>query len=270
MNVDDYKITEKDMAGKGVSPQPNPMELPEAEAKAVFDQLVKEVVVPFFNKFVEAFANVDLTSDADKPISTATQEALDKKVDKAYKTGSQSEYKVLSDNNFDDNSKENLALATRDRHTHANKNLLDKFTQAFIDNILFKDNEEEYFPTNKFNPATVDYVDRKVIAIGAADMQKSIYDPNGKETDIFAYIDNAVLITDSSTGDKYFLGIDGGGLFLEKVDEAALVARHNADAAAHDEMVIDGNAIPASSGETLAEHEVNPDAHRNLSIDGNR
>ena len=54
------------MAGKGVSPQPNPMELPEAEAKAVFDQLVKEVVVPFFNKFVEAFANVDLTSDADK------------------------------------------------------------------------------------------------------------------------------------------------------------------------------------------------------------
>ena len=67
------------MAGKGVSPQPNPMELPEAEAKAVFDQLVKEVVVPFFNKFVEAFANVDLTSDADKPISIATQAALDRK-----------------------------------------------------------------------------------------------------------------------------------------------------------------------------------------------
>ena len=129
MDVDKYKITEKDMAGKGVSPQSNPMELPEAEAKAVFDQLVKEVVVPFFNKFVEAFANVDLTSDADKPISIATQAALDKKVDKAYKTGSQSEYKVLSDNNFDDNSKENLALATRDRHTHANKSLLDKFTQ---------------------------------------------------------------------------------------------------------------------------------------------
>ena len=100
-------------------------------------------------------------------------------------------------------------------------------------------------------------------------MQKSIYDPNGKETDIFAYVDNAVLITDSSTGDKYFFGIDSGGLFFEKLDEAALVARHNADAAAHDEMVIDGNAIPASGGETLAEHEVNPDAHRNLNIDGN-
>ena len=148
--------------------------------------------------------------------------------------------------------------------------MLDGFDQDFIDNILFKDNTEEYFPTNKFNPATVDYVDRKVIAIGAADMQKSIYDPNGKETDIFAYVDNAVLITDSSTGKKYFWCIDSGGLFWQEFDEAALVARHNADAAAHDEMVIDGNAIPASGGETLAEHEVNPDAHRNLSIDGNR
>lgn len=269
MDVEKFVVKESDMAGKGVSAQPNPMEKPEAEAKAVFDQLMKEVMVPFFNRFVREFAKVDLTSDADKPISTATQEALDKKVDKAYKTGSQSEYKVLSDNNFDDNSKENLALATRDRHTHANKSLLDTFTQSFIDNILFKDNTEEYFPTNKFNPATVDYVDRKVIAIGAADMQKSIYDPNGKETDIFAYIDNAVLITDSSTGKKYFWGIDSGGLFWQEFDEAALVARHNADAAAHDEMVIDGNAIPASGGETLAEHEVNPDAHRNLNIDGN-
>ena len=269
MDVDKYKITEKDMAGKGVSPQPNPMELPEAEAKAVFDQLVKEVVVPFFNKFVEAFANVDLTSDADKPISTATKEALDKKVDKAYKTGSQSEYKVLSDNNFDDNSKENLALAIRDRHIHINKDLLDTFTQSFIDNILFKDNTEEYFPTHKFNPATVDYVDKKVVAIGAADMTKSVYDPNGKATDIFAYVDNAVLITDSSTGEKYFWGVDSGGLFFQLFDEAALVARHNADAAAHDEMVVDGNTLSASGGETLAEHEVNPDAHRNLSIDGN-
>lgn len=269
MDVEKFVVKESDMAGKGVSAQPNPMEKPEAEAKAVFDQLMKEVMVPFFNRFVREFAKVDLTSDADKPISTATQAALDKKVDKAYKTGSQSEYKVLSDNNFDDNSKENLALATSDRHTHDNKALLDKFTQAFINNILFKDNTEEYFPTNKFNPATVDYVDRKVIAIGAADMQKSIYDPNGKETDIFAYIDNAVLITDTSTGQKYFWGMDSGGLFLQKFDETALVARHNADAAAHDEMVIDGNAIPASGGETLAEHEVNPDAHRNLNIDGN-
>lgn len=269
MNVENFVVKESDMEGKGVSPQPNPMELPEAEAKAVFDQLMKEVMVPFFNKFVREFADVDLTSDADKPISTATQAALDKKVDKAYKTGSESEYKVLSDNNFDDNSKDNLALATRDRHTHDNKALLDTFTQAFLNNILFKDNTEEYFPTNKFNPATVDYVDRKVVAIGEADMVKAVYDPNSHETDIFAYADNAVLITNTSTGQKYFWGMDSGGLFLQKFDETALVARHNEDTAAHEKMVVDGNAIPASGGDTLAEHEVNPEAHRNLNIDGN-
>lgn len=214
MDVDKYKITEKDMEGKGVSPQTNPMELPVDKAKAVFDQLVKEVVVPFFNKFVEAFANVDLTSDADKPISTATQAALDKKVDKAYKTGSQSEYKVLSDNNFDDNSKDNLALSTRDRHTHANKSLLDKFTQPFIDNILFKDNTVPFEPKGPYNPATQKYVDDKVVAIGAADMTKAVYDKGNRATDIFDYADKAALLKDDSTGKYYKMMIRENGLWI--------------------------------------------------------
>lgn len=202
------------MEGKGVSPQTNPMELPVDKAKAVFDQLVKEVVVPFFNKFVEAFANVDLTSDADKPISTATQAALDKKVDKAYKTGSQSEYKVLSDNNFDDNSKDNLALSTRDRHTHANKSLLDKFTQPFIDNILFKDNTVPFEPKGPYNPATQKYVDDKVVAIGAADMTKAVYDKGNRATDIFDYADKAALLKDDSTGKYYKMMIRENGLWI--------------------------------------------------------
>ena len=42
MDVSKYKIQEADFKGKGVSAQPNPMQLPEEEAKAVFDQLVKE------------------------------------------------------------------------------------------------------------------------------------------------------------------------------------------------------------------------------------
>ena len=202
------------MAGKGVSAQPNPMEKPEAEAKAVFDQLMKEVMVPFFNRFVREFAKVDLTSDADKPISTATQAALDKKVDNAYKTGSQSEYKVLSDNNFDDNSKDNLALSTRDRHTHANKSLLDKFTQAFIDNILFKDNTVPFEPKGPYNPATQKYVDDKVVAIGAADMTKAVYDKGNRATDIFDYADKAALLKDDSTGKYYKMMIRENGLWI--------------------------------------------------------
>lgn len=223
MDVEKFVVKESDMAGKGVSAQPNPMEKPEAEAKAVFDQLMKEVMVPFFNRFVREFAKVDLTSDADKPISTATQEALDKKVDKAYKTGSQRAYKVLTDNNFDDNSKANLALATRDRHTHDNKSLLDKFTQAFIDNILFKDNEEPYEPAGPYNPATQKYVDDKVVAIGAADMTKAVYDKGNRATDIFDYADKAALLKDDSTGKYYKMMIRENGLWIvpmERKEEA--------------------------------------------------
>jgi len=211
------------MAGKGVSAQPNPMEKPEAEAKAVFDQLMKEVMVPFFNRFVREFANVDLTSDADKPVSTATQAALDKKVDKAYKTGSQRAYKVLTDNNFDDNSKENLALATRDRHTHDNKDLLDRFSQAFIDNILFKDNTVPFEPKGPYNPATQKYVDDKVVAIGAADMTKAVYDKQNRHMDIFDYADKAALLKDESTGKYYKMMIRENGLWIvpmERKEEA--------------------------------------------------
>lgn len=214
MDVEKFVVKESDMAGKGVSAQPNPMEKPEAEAKAVFDQLMKEVMVPFFNRFVREFANVDLTSDADKPISTATQAALDKKVDNAYKTGSQRAYKVLTDNNFDDNSKENLALATRDRHTHDNKSLLDKFTQAFIDNILFKDNTVPFEPKGPYNPATQKYVDDKVVAIGAADMTKAVYDKGNRATDIFDYADKAALLKDDSTGKYYKMMIRENGLWI--------------------------------------------------------
>lgn len=235
MDVENYVVKESDMAGKGVSVQPNPMELPEAEAKAVFDQLMKEVMVPFYNRFVRAFANVDLTSDADKPISTATQAALDKKVDKAYKTGSQSEYKVLTDNNFDDNSKENLALATRDRHTHANKALLDKFTQVFIDNILFKDNEEPYEPSGPYNPATQKYVDDKVVAIGAADMTKAVYDKQNRATDIFDYADKAALLYDAGADQYYQFEIRNSGLWVVPVEAPAVTI-------AQEETAKDGEA----------------------------
>lgn len=53
--------------------------------------------------------NVDNTSDIDKPVSTAQQEALDTKVDKEFKTGSTTEYKVLSDVNFTVEKDEKLA-----------------------------------------------------------------------------------------------------------------------------------------------------------------
>lgn len=65
--------------------------------------------------------NVDNTADTAKPISTAQQKALDGKVDKV--TG-----KGLSTNDYTTAEKQNVANNTVARHSHSNKDVLDKIT----------------------------------------------------------------------------------------------------------------------------------------------
>lgn len=223
MDISKLKLTDADFQGKGVSAQSNPMEKPEDEAKAVFDQLAKEVLAPRINEILEVLKDIDPTADKDKPISQLVQEALDRKVDKVFKTGSDTAYKVLSDNNYTDQEKLDLDKNTKARHTHGNKNLLDGLTQDDIDNwnggnVLTKDNKTPYEPREMYNPATKKYVDDTVVAIGAADMTRSVYDPNGRATDIFAAIDDAKFLADDVTGEKYVLGISNGGLYYKKVE----------------------------------------------------
>lgn len=234
----EYIIPEKDLEGKGVSAQSNPMELPEDEAKAVFDQIAKEIIIPAFNAFVgfvaAQFGLIDWTTDENKPISTAVQTALtnmdNAKHDKELRTGSTEEnpvYRVLSDNNLTDELKRQLESAYQKEHEHSNKKLLDGLTDQDIrnwngENVLTKDNTKEWKPTLPFHPATVAYVDEKVVIIGAADMQKRIYDPNGHEEDVFEYAktaaDDAKYLKDDDTGELYVLGVKGGGLYYKKVE----------------------------------------------------
>lgn len=48
------------------------------------------------------------------------------------------------------------------------------------------------------------------------------------------------------------------------------IAQHNATAATHQNMLVDGNnTLAADSSQSLEEHIVNPTAHQNLWIDGN-
>lgn len=163
MEIEKYKILETDFNGKGVSAQPNPMQKTEEEAKAVFDELVKDVVTPKHNDLVEALKPIDLTSDKDKPVSDAQKKALDKKVDKELRTGSTEKYKVLTDNNYSDEE--------RDR----------------VYNTLAKDNDEPFDPTGEYHPATKKYVDDKVLESGNADMAQAVYDPKGEKKDMFAH-----------------------------------------------------------------------------------
>ncbi|MFR5717744.1 MAG: hypothetical protein ACLUD9_03205 [Anaerotignum faecicola] len=167
-----YVILDSALNGKGVSAQTNPMEKPEDEAKAVFDELSKDIIIPAFNKFVLFMAAqlgmIDMTKDADKPISAAMQTALDKKQDREKRTGSETLYKVLTDNNFTDEAAEQLAAAFAALHEHANKALLDGLTQDDIDNwnganVLTKDNTTPYEPRGEYQPATVRFVLDRVV-----------------------------------------------------------------------------------------------------------
>ena len=239
-----YVILDSALNGKGVSAQTNPMEKPEDEAKAVFDELSKDIIIPAFNRFVLFMAAqlgmIDMTKDADKPISAAMQTALDKKQDREKRTGSETLYKVLTDNNFTDEAAEQLAAAFAALHEHANKALLDGLTQDDIDNwnganVLTKDNTTPYEPRGEYQPATVRFVLDRVVAIGAADMQARIYDPQNRQADIFGEMDktaaalrkemaeaweNARYIIDDVTGEKYRLGVSGGGLYYRKEEKA--------------------------------------------------
>ena len=55
--------------------------------------------------------------------------------------------------------------------------------------VLLKTNTEEFTPTGIYQPATKKYVDDKVVSAGAADMTQAVYDPTGRQTDIFAEVD---------------------------------------------------------------------------------
>ncbi|WP_458406837.1 hypothetical protein [Anaerotignum sp.] len=239
----EHIIPESKLEGKGVSAQSNPMELPEDEAKAVFDQIAKEIIIPAYNAFVQfvaaQFGLIDWTTDANKPISIAVQTALtnmdNAKHDKELRTGSTEEnpvYRVLTDNNLTDELKRQLESAYKKEHEHSNKKLLDGLTDQDIrnwngENVLTKNNTKEWKPTLPFHPATVAYVDEKVVIIGAADMQKRIYDPNGHEEDIFAYAktaaDDAKYIIDEE-GTKWYWAFENGALCLKEYIETEEVS----------------------------------------------
>lgn len=227
----EHIIPEKALGGKGVSAQSNPMELPEDEAKAVFDQIAKEIIIPAFNDFVAFMAAqlglIDWTKDSDKPISTAVQTALNNmdnaKHDKELRTGSETEYRILTDNNLTDELKRQLESAYKKEHEHSNKALLDKLTDQDIRNwnganVLTKDNTTPWEPTGQYHPATVDYVLAHVKKIGAADMTQAVYDPQNRRTDIFAAIDSAKYIVDEE-GTKWYWTFEDGALCLKEYTE---------------------------------------------------
>ena len=200
---------------------------------------------------------IDWTKDSDKPISTAMQEALDeldeKKMDRE-------DGKVLTDNNLTDALKEQLESAYRKEHEHSNKVLLDKLTDQDIDNwnggnVLTKDNQTAYEPTQPYHPATVKYVTDTVKNVGAADMTKAVYDPQNKNRDIFKYVDDAV---EDAMGN------------IPTPDVSGQISSHNTDSNAHRGMFAEADhshtaaEVGAADKETVTEHIADVSIHKSI------
>lgn len=101
----------------------------------------------------------------------ARDETIENKVDKQ-------EGMDLSENNFTDEYK---ALVDTIGY------------KADRDNVIEKDSTVVFMPTEDAHPASKKYVDKKVnekiMEIGSSDMTQAVYDPTGRQTDIFAEVD---------------------------------------------------------------------------------
>lgn len=88
-----------------------------------------------------------------------------------------------------------------------------------------------------------------------------------------AQVRNSVIVSSTvSDEDIAALSVPVGTIIYRAEEEtgANSIALHNATAAAHQNMLVDGNnTLGADDSQSLEEHMVNPAAHQNLWIDGN-
>lgn len=104
---------------------------PGDKGKAAYDHISNKSNPHGVTKAQVGLGNVDNTSDANKPVSTAQQAALDGKVDKVSGKG-------LSTNDFTNTYKSNVDANTSARHTHSNKEILDATSAAFTSDLKTK------------------------------------------------------------------------------------------------------------------------------------
>lgn len=139
---------------KGTVCEGNDIRLSNARPASDVSAWAKAPKKPTYTKAEVGLGNVDNTADVNKPVSTAQAQAIDASLNKAklYTDNALSEAnfltqsqldpqlankvdkevgKGLSDNNFSNLDKTNLDANTKARHTHLNKDTLDKITEAF-------------------------------------------------------------------------------------------------------------------------------------------
>ena len=173
------KINENDYANKGIRTKSNPLNMSVTDAQRAFDELPLDVIIPKVNALSEEIdeyaESTDIKIENLKTRATNSEEALETKVDKE-------EGKGLSANDYSNEEKQKVAEAYEVKHTHENKDALDGVT---AEKVAEWDGKVDAKYVN-------DTVNEKITELGAADMMQTMYDPQGKQTDIFKYVDDAV------------------------------------------------------------------------------
>lgn len=177
-------ITESDYGDKGVRLLPSRVTGDAATIQRVFDELSLDVLIPAVNVIVNTLNSLKLdfrvTSNDIKAIRVNSDNVIEVSLNGVT-------YIAVSDPK---GSTEELKTYITDYINQINETLIE--TKADKNNVLEKDNTEAYTPTLEYHPATKKYVDDAVFNTGAADMTKAVYDPTGRNTDIFAYVDTKI------------------------------------------------------------------------------
>lgn len=265
-------ITDADLKGKGNVGKPDTPGVSTAEMQRIMDEIPREVIVPAFNKLVDelnaggagstgatvpgtlphgtdstvqgvlnalAKQTDDHLNDAGNPHNvTAAQSGAYTKAE----TDSQIAAAVTAHESKTDNPHKVTAVQTG-AYTIEQTNT--QIATAVAAHAGRTDNPHGVTAAQvgAYTKAETEaQIDKKVQAIGGADMVKAVYDPQGKEQDMFKYADDAadnlqlqidkqqeqidelksgasafdkIALKDQSTGEICYLFADDGGLFYE-------------------------------------------------------
>ena len=185
-------IASKDYSSKGVRLLPSRVVGEASTIQRVFDELSLDVIIPALNSVISTLNGLMLdlrvTSNDIKAIRVNSSGVIEISLNGTTWVAVSDPKGSIAD------LKENL---TNYINTYANdiRDTLES-KKANKTNVLEKNNTVAYVPTSSYHPATKQYVDDKLSTKG--DMPRSVYDPNKRNTDIFAYVDNAVFNSGSA------------------------------------------------------------------------
>lgn len=152
------KITTADTANKGVTGLEDTPALSTLAMQEKFDELSVDVIIPKHNTMIDELASVTSGKGADAV-------------------------------GFDKGAS-GLVSATAGDAIRELKGGVDE--KADTSNVLTRDNTSAFTPDSNYEPATKKYVDDTLVAIGAGDMAKAIYDTNNDG--VVNVADNAYML----------------------------------------------------------------------------